>query len=117
MVSYNHQRRWYYVTRKIFTGVQSKAGIGGPARGAGTGTIAAEHNLNPNMLRNWKAEFLEHASSMFEGKGKSEREAKRKEAAAKKKREKMLKTIGQLTIERNFLQNCFRAVGQPIPGV
>lgn len=30
-------------------------------------------------------------------------------------RDKMLKTIGQLTIERNFLQDCFRAVGQPIP--
>ena len=79
------------------------------------GVIAAEHNLNPNMLRNWKAEFLEHASSVFEEKGKSEREVKRKEAAAKKERDKMLKTIGQLTIERNFLQDCFRAVGQPIP--
>ena len=73
------------------------------------GAIVAEHNLNPNILRNWKAEFLAHASSAFE-----EREAKRKEAAVKKERDKMLKTIGQLTIERNFIQNCFRAVGQPI---
>ena len=24
-------------------------------------------------------------------------------------------SLGQLTIERNFLQDCFRAVGQPIP--
>lgn len=42
------------------------------------GAIAAEHNLNPNMIRNWKAEFLAHASSVFEDHGKSEREAKRK---------------------------------------
>ena len=56
------------------------------------GAIAAEHNLNPNMLRNWKAEFLAHASSVFEEPGKSEREAKRKEAAVKKERDKMLKT-------------------------
>lgn len=79
------------------------------------GAIAAEHNLNPNILRNWKTEFLAHASSVFEEHGKAEREAKRKEAAVKKERDKMLKTIGQLTIERNFLQDCFRAVGQPVP--
>ena len=24
------------------------------------GEIAAEHNLNPNMVRNWKREFLEN---------------------------------------------------------
>lgn len=79
------------------------------------GAIAAEHNLNPNMLHNWKTEFLQHASSVFEERGKAEREAKRKETAVKKERDKMLKTIGQLTIERNFLQDCFRAVGQPVP--
>ena len=79
------------------------------------GAIAAENNLNPNMVRNWKAEFLENASHIFEEHGKAEREVKRKEAAAAKERDKMLKTIGQLTVERNFLQDCFRAVGKPIP--
>lgn len=74
-----------------------------------------ENNLNPNMVRNWKSEFLENASSIFEEHGKAEREAKRKEAAAAKERDKMLKTIGQLTVERNFLQDCFRAVGKPVP--
>lgn len=79
------------------------------------GAIAAEHNLNPNMVRNWKSEFLEHAASVFEDSSKAEREAKRKAAAAAKERDKMLKTIGQLTVERNFLQDCFRAVGKPVP--
>ena len=79
--------------------------------------IAAENNLNPNMVHNWKAEFLEHASGIFDEHSKAEREAKRKEAAAAKERDKMLKTIGQLTVERNFLQDCFRAVGKPIPEV
>jgi len=79
------------------------------------GTIAAENSQNPNMVRNWKSEFLENAPSIFEEHGKSEREAKRKEAAAAKERDKMLKTIGQLTVERNFLQDCFRAVGKPVP--
>ena len=79
------------------------------------GAISAENNLNPNMVRNWKAEFLENAATVFAEHGKSEREAKRKEAAAAKERDKMLKTIGQMTVERNFLQDCFRAVGKPIP--
>lgn len=79
------------------------------------GAIAAENNLNPNMVRNWKAEFLENAASVFAEHRKSEREAKRKEDAAAKERDKMLKTIGQLTVERNFLQDCFRAVGKPVP--
>lgn len=79
------------------------------------GAIAAENNLNPNMVRNWKSEFLENAPSVFQEHGKAEREAKRKEVAAEKERNKMLKTIGQLTVERDFLQDCFRAVGTPIP--
>lgn len=79
------------------------------------GAIATENNLNPNMVRNWKAEFVENASSIFEEHGKAEREAKRKETAAAKERDKLLKTIGQLTVERNFLQDCFRAVGKPVP--
>ncbi len=79
------------------------------------GAIATENSLNPNMVRNWKSEFLENASSAFVEHGKAEREAKRKETAVAKERDKMLKTIGQLTVERNFLQDCFRAVGKPIP--
>ena len=38
------------------------------------------------MVRNWKAEFVENASSIFEEHGKAEREVKRKEAAAAKER-------------------------------
>ncbi len=30
-------------------------------------TIAAENSISPNMLRNWKAEFLENASRAFDG--------------------------------------------------
>ena len=35
--------------------------------------------------------------------------------AAAKERDKMLKNIGQLTVERNFQQDCFHAVGEPVP--
>ena len=70
--------------------------------------IASKYDLNPNMVRTWKKEFLDKAPSLFEGSGKAEKEARRKEAALEKKNNKMLRTIGQLTIERDFLQDCFR---------
>ena len=41
------------------------------------GEIAAEHNLSPNMVRNWKKEFLENAGAAFEDPRKAEKEAKK----------------------------------------
>ena len=79
------------------------------------GEIAAENNLNPNMVRNWKREFLENASAAFESPCKSEKEAKKKAEAQRKEVAQMLKTIGQLTLERDFLQDCFRLSGEPVP--
>lgn len=79
------------------------------------GEIAAHYNLNPNMVRNWKAEFLNKADSIFEGNRKAEREEKRKEEALEKEKAQMLKTIGQLTLERDFLQDCFRRKGYAVP--
>lgn len=79
------------------------------------GTIAYENNINPNMLRNWKREFVENASTIFEDRRKAEKQARRKEEQVRKETDKMLKTIGQLTLERDFLQDCFRQCGLPVP--
>lgn len=78
------------------------------------GEIASEHSINPNMLRNWKKEFLNNASRAFD-ESRQAKEARRKEEVMKKENERMLKTIGQLTLERDFLQDCFRITGTPIP--
>jgi transposase-like protein len=78
------------------------------------GEIAAEHNLNPNMIRTWKKEFIENAGRVF-NECQSEKEIRRKEADLEKQKNQMLKTIGQLTLERDFLQDCFRQCGQPVP--
>ena len=48
------------------------------------GEIAAENNLNPNMVRNWKREFLENASAAFEDPRKAEKGAKKKEDAQRR---------------------------------
>lgn len=80
------------------------------------GEIAAANQLNPNMVRNWKREFLEKASLVFEDPRKETRQARKQEEARQKEAARMLKTIGQLTLERDFLQDCFRRTGQAIPG-
>lgn len=78
------------------------------------GDIADEYNLNPNMVRNWKKDFLKNASSVFDDKRQS-KDVRRKEVALENEKSQMLKTIGQLTLERDFLQDCFRRSGHPIP--
>lgn len=65
--------------------------------------IAAEHNINPNQITNWRREFLEKAPGVFdEPKTIKARQKAEREAAAEKDR--LFKTIGQLTMERDFLQ-------------
>ena len=78
------------------------------------GEIAAENNLNPNMLRTWKSDFVKNAKRVF-NESQSEKEIRRKEAELEQERNQMLKTIGQLTMERDFLQDCFRRNGYPVP--
>jgi putative transposase len=65
--------------------------------------IAARHNINPNQLRRWKAEFLENAASVFDDKQASRKRIKEIEAVEAREAE-MLKKIGELTIERDYLQ-------------
>ncbi len=66
------------------------------------GAIAAEHQINPNQLRAWKAAFLEKAPTLFE-ENKAAKEAANRQAQAETEKAAMLKTIGQLTLERDFL--------------
>jgi transposase-like protein len=67
------------------------------------GAIAAKHNINPNVLRNWKKEFIEKAPQLFDEVGrKRENSALARERDAE--RDELLKTVGQLTIERDWLK-------------
>ena len=66
------------------------------------GEIAAEHQINPNQLRAWKATFIEKASTLFEESKTAKKAAEQERKAAEEKAD-MLKTIGQLTMERDFL--------------
>ena len=65
-------------------------------------SLAGENNIQPNLLRNWKKEFLDKASVVFDDsreeniREKLDEERKEKEAYAKK--------VGQLTMQVDWLK-------------
>jgi len=67
------------------------------------GALALQHQINPNLLQTWKRQFLEKAANIFEDENKTYREAAEREKTVEEEKAAMLKTIGQLTLERDFL--------------
>jgi len=67
------------------------------------GEIAAEHNINPNQLARWRQEFLEKAPSLFD-EPKTEKARQKAIKESEEEKEMLLKKVGQLTMERDFLQ-------------
>jgi transposase-like protein len=67
------------------------------------GAIAHRHNLNPNVLRNWRNEFLTKAPQLFDTNSRTrEEDARRRQLESDL--EELLKTVGQLTVERDWLK-------------
>lgn len=60
--------------------------------------LAERHQLHPNQISKWKSQFLEQAESVFEKDPQKSREAEEKE------RDKLLRTIGELKVENDFLK-------------
>jgi transposase-like protein len=67
------------------------------------GEIAARHSLNPNMLRTWRKEFIDKSHMIFD-ESRQERELAAKMREMDAEREELLRTVGQLTIERDWLK-------------
>jgi putative transposase len=67
------------------------------------GKIASDNNINPNMVRNWRKEFLEKAPLMLE-ESKREQELGKKSEEMTVERAELMKTIGELTVERDWLK-------------
>jgi transposase-like protein len=67
------------------------------------GEIAIRHNINPSMLRGWKREFLDNAAKIF-GESRREKEMANETLELTSKYEEVLKIVGQLTLERDWLK-------------
>ena len=65
-------------------------------------TIAVENNIQPNLLRNWKKEFLEKAAAVFDD--TREENLKEKLAEERKERAAYAKKVGQLTMQVDWLK-------------
>ena len=64
--------------------------------------LAVENDIQPNLLRNWKKEFLTNASLAFDNK----REGNLREKLAEERKEKAeyAKKVGQLTMQVDWLK-------------
>lgn len=64
--------------------------------------LAKEHSIAPNLIRNWKNEFLSNASSVFDTKRDAEVTEKLREIEDEK--EELTKKVGQLTMQVDWLK-------------
>lgn len=65
-------------------------------------TIATENEIQPNLLRNWKREFLDKASVVFDD--SRDDNLKEKLALERKEKEKYAKKVGQLTMQVDWMK-------------
>ena len=64
--------------------------------------LAVENDIQPNLLRNWKKEFLANASLAFDN--KREYNLREKLAEERKEKAEYAKKVGQLTIQVDWLK-------------
>ncbi len=68
--------------------------------------LAVENDIQPNLLRNWKKEFLTNASLAFDN--KREDNLREKLAEERKEKAEYAKKVGQLTMQVDWLKNGIR---------
>lgn len=64
--------------------------------------LAERHQLHPNQISQWKLQFLQNADSVFDKGMKSPKDQQDEE------KDKLLKTIGKLKVENDFLRDALR---------
>jgi transposase len=64
--------------------------------------MAQKYDIAPQQINQWKREFLSKAETVFESKSKSIR------SQAQEEKDTLLKSIGQLKVENDFLKNALR---------
>ncbi len=63
--------------------------------------LAAEHQIQPNLIRNWKREFMENASKAFDT--KTDEKAMDKIYELEKENDKLAQKVGRQSIQLDWL--------------
>ena len=71
--------------------------------------IAAREKISRTQLQNWKKEFLENAALVF-SQNKVERQAKSEIKAAEEREDNLMKKVGQLSVENDFLKKKYSEI-------
>lgn len=66
--------------------------------------VASENGIAPSVAVEWRDQLLSEGARDIFGKTQQEHERKAREEAAAKEHDELLRKIGQLTVERDFLQ-------------
>jgi len=91
------------MTRKKFTSkFKTKVVLESLKERASVAEMAQKFDLAPQQIHLWKREFLSGAEAVFESKTKSKR------SQAEEEKDQLLKSIGQLKVENDFLKSALR---------
>ena len=71
--------------------------------------VASKYDLNPNLLSGWRKQFLDKASEVF-SEEQTKAEAARVASEHESEVDNLNRIIGELTVERDYLQRRVREV-------
>jgi transposase-like protein len=71
--------------------------------------IAADHNLNPNLVRRWRDDLTTNAEKVFD-QSRQIKDQKLKEEALEAERDELLKAVGTATVERDWLRRVYKDI-------
>ena len=69
-----------------------------------TQELSAQYEVSAGQISQWKRQLLEGAEELFERPNKKEK----REQETEEERGRLLKTVGQLTVENDFLKKKYR---------
>ncbi len=64
--------------------------------------VCTRYEVAPSQVHTWKKQFLEQGKAVFEG--KADKPINKAQSGHERKESKLYETIGQLTVERDFLK-------------
>lgn len=95
--------RFTKMTRKKYTSkFKTKVVLEAIKERSSVAELAQKYELAPQQISTWKREFLSNADSVFDKKTKS------KKSQVDEEKDVLLKAIGKLKVENDFLKDALR---------